>query len=155
MDPWVIWLLAAVVFAIGEIATTSFFLAPFSIGAASAAVVSRSVPARRSPGSSSRSSRPSSSRRAPGRPAAPAPADAERTGTAALIGRPAIVAERIANDEGTGCIKLDGEMWTARAYDEDRIFEPGTRVEVVEIRGATAIVDAGILRRPDPNGRRT
>ena len=32
MDAWIIWLIAAVVFAIGEIATTSFFLGPFAIG---------------------------------------------------------------------------------------------------------------------------
>ena len=32
-------------------------------------------------------------------------------------------------------------MWTARAFDEDRVFDAGTRVQVVEIRGATALVD--------------
>ena len=63
-----------------------------------------------------------------------------RTGTAALVGQTAIVLERIANDEGTGCVKLEGETWTARAYDEDEVFEPGRRVHVVEIRGATALV---------------
>jgi len=63
-----------------------------------------------------------------------------RTGTAALVGRTAIVLERIANDEGVGCVRLDGEVWTARSYDEDQIFEPGARVHVMEIRGATALV---------------
>ena len=48
-----------------------------------------------------------------------------RTGTAALVGKPAMVLERIANDEGVGCVRLDGEVWTARAYDDDEIFEPG------------------------------
>ncbi len=37
MDAWVIWLIAAVVFAVGEIATLGFFLAPFALGAALAA----------------------------------------------------------------------------------------------------------------------
>jgi membrane protein implicated in regulation of membrane protease activity len=64
-----------------------------------------------------------------------------RTGTAALVGRSAVVLERIANDEGVGCVRLEGEVWTARAYDEDRVFEAGTRVQVLEIRGATALVD--------------
>ena len=64
-----------------------------------------------------------------------------RTGTAALIGRPAMVLERIDNDAGVGCVRLDGEVWTARSYDEDRVFEAGTRVQVMEIRGATALVD--------------
>jgi membrane protein implicated in regulation of membrane protease activity len=63
-----------------------------------------------------------------------------RTGTAALVGRKAMVLERIANDEGTGSVRLEGERWTARAYDEDEVFEPGVRVHVVEIRGATALV---------------
>ena len=65
---------------------------------------------------------------------------AMRTGAAALVGRRAIVLERIANDEGVGCVKIDGEVWTARSYDEDQVLEPGQRVDVVEIRGATALV---------------
>ena len=48
--------------------------------------------------------------------------------------------ERIANDEGVGCVQLDGEVWTARAYDEDEVIEAGARVQVIEIRGATALV---------------
>src|ERR1044071_8250685 len=40
MEPWVIWLIAAVVFGIGEIATLGFFLAPFAGGALVAAIVS-------------------------------------------------------------------------------------------------------------------
>jgi membrane protein implicated in regulation of membrane protease activity len=63
-----------------------------------------------------------------------------RTGTAALVGRSATVTERIANHEGSGCVKLEGEHWTARAYDEDDVIEPGRRVQVIEIRGATALV---------------
>ena len=51
-----------------------------------------------------------------------------------------MVVERIANAEGVGCVKLDGEIWTARAYDDDEVIEPGTRVHVLEIRGATALV---------------
>jgi membrane protein implicated in regulation of membrane protease activity len=63
-----------------------------------------------------------------------------RTGAAALIGRPAIVLERIANDEGVGCVRIGGEVWTARSYDDDEVIDAGERVEVVEIRGATALV---------------
>ncbi len=51
-----------------------------------------------------------------------------------------MVTQRIANDEDTGCIKLDGETWTARSYDEDAVIEPGKHVHVIEIRGATALV---------------
>jgi membrane protein implicated in regulation of membrane protease activity len=63
-----------------------------------------------------------------------------RTGTAALVGRSAIVLERIANDENVGSVRLDGEVWTARAYDDEHVLEPGAKVEVIEIRGATAVV---------------
>ena len=37
-------------------------------------------------------------------------------------------------------MRLDGEVWTARAYDEDEVIEAGKRVQVIEIRGATALV---------------
>ena len=64
-----------------------------------------------------------------------------RTGAAALVGRTAMVLERIANDEGVGCVRIDGgEVWTARSFDDDEVIEAGERVEVVEIRGATALV---------------
>ncbi len=64
-----------------------------------------------------------------------------RTGRGGAVGRPAIVLERIANDEGVGCVKIDGgEVWTARSFDDDEVIDAGERVEVVEIRGATALV---------------
>jgi membrane protein implicated in regulation of membrane protease activity len=64
-----------------------------------------------------------------------------RTGTAALVGGKGTVVERVANLEAVGAIRLDnGEVWTARSYDEDRTFDIGERVEVIEIRGATALV---------------
>jgi len=37
-------------------------------------------------------------------------------------------------------VKLEGEVWTARPYDEDHVIEAGRRVHVLEIRGATALV---------------
>ena len=39
-----------------------------------------------------------------------------------------------------GSIKLNGELWTARPYDEVSTIPPGTRVEVMGIDGATAVV---------------
>lgn len=65
---------------------------------------------------------------------------AVRSGAAALVGREAIVLERIANREGVGCVKIGGEVWTARSYDDDEVIDPGEQVQVVEIRGATALV---------------
>jgi membrane protein implicated in regulation of membrane protease activity len=141
MDPWLIWLIAAVIFAVGEIATLGFFLAPFAGGAAVAAVVSAAGAGEFASWGSFivvslvllLALRPlaRSHRRMPAQ---------LRTGTAALIGRSAMVTERIHNDEDTGCVKLEGESWTARAYDGDEVIEPGKRVQVIEIRGATALV---------------
>ena len=141
MDPWVLWLIAAVVFAVGEIATLGFFLAPFAGGALIAALVSAAgggdlislLVFLIVSGVLLGALRPlaRSHRRMPAQ---------LRTGTAALVGRTAMVLERISNDEGTGCVKLEGETWTARAYDEDVVIEPGRRVQVIEIRGATALV---------------
>ena len=41
-----------------------------------------------------------------------------RTGTAALVGETAVVLERISNDEDVGSVRLKGQVWTARAYDD-------------------------------------
>ena len=43
-------------------------------------------------------------------------------------------------DAHDGRVKLAGEVWTARSYDEDQVLEPGQSVDVMEIRGATALV---------------
>ena len=142
MDPWVIWLVAAVALAVGEIATTSFFLAPFAIGAGLAAAMSLAGGGQLvawlvfalATGASFAFLRPVA-RRHLHQPAH------LRSGTAALVGCSATVVERISNGEGSGLVKLEGEVWTARAFQESESFEPGARVQVIEIRGATALVD--------------
>ncbi len=141
MEDWLLWLILAIVFGVGEIATLGFFLAPFAGGAAVAAVASAAgVPfvgplagflvisvillAALRPLARSHKRTPPQI----------------RTGTAALVGKNAMVLERIANNEGVGCVRIDGEVWTARAFMEEETYEAGTRVQVVEIRGATALV---------------
>ena len=61
-----------------------------------------------------------------------------RTGTAALVGSRAEVIERV--DGHGGQVKIGGEHWSARAYDEDEVIEAGRRVDVLKIEGATALV---------------
>jgi membrane protein implicated in regulation of membrane protease activity len=61
-----------------------------------------------------------------------------RTGTAALVGTRALVLERV--DLNGGRVRIGGEEWSARAYMEDQVLEPGARVEVAKIEGATALV---------------
>ncbi|HEX3432721.1 MAG TPA: NfeD family protein [Solirubrobacteraceae bacterium] len=142
MDVWVIWLISACVLGVGEMHQGGFYLAPFAVGAGLAAVaglvglgalasaivflaVSALVFATLRPIAQRH-------RRIP---------PSIRTGAEALVGRPALVLERIANQEGVGCVKIDGgEVWTARSYDEHEVIPAGERVEVVEIRGATALV---------------
>jgi membrane protein implicated in regulation of membrane protease activity len=142
MDAWVIWLVAACVLGVAEMHQGGFYLAPFALGAALATVVSllgvgallAGIVFLASSGIVFGTLRPVARRHRRLPPSI-------RTGAAALVGRPAIVLERIANGEGVGCVKIDGgEVWTARCYDEDEVIEAGERVEVVEIRGATALV---------------
>ncbi|MFI6979802.1 NfeD family protein [Embleya sp. NPDC050154] len=61
-----------------------------------------------------------------------------RTGIEALKGTSAVVLERV--DEHGGRIKLNGEVWSARSLDATAVFEPGSRVDVADIVGATAVV---------------
>ena len=56
----------------------------------------------------------------------------------ALEGKSALVLDRVARHEGQ--VKLDGEIWTARPYNDDDVYEPGDHVTVVHIDGATAVV---------------
>jgi membrane protein implicated in regulation of membrane protease activity len=141
MDGWVIWIIAACAFGVGEMLTTSFFLAPFAVGALVAALVA--AIGGGAVGAWGTFIIVSLLMLWVVRPIARShlrtPAQL-RTGTAALVGRRAVVLERIANREGVGCVKIDGEVWTARSYDEDRVIEEGTAVDVIEIRGATALV---------------
>jgi len=61
-----------------------------------------------------------------------------RTGTAALVGARAVVLQRV--DQNGGRVRIGGEEWSARAFMPDQVLEPGTKVEVVKIEGATALV---------------
>jgi membrane protein implicated in regulation of membrane protease activity len=141
MQVWVIWLIAAGILGVGEMHQGGFYLAPFALGAAIAAIVSllgagaalSAVVFVAASATVFATLRPLARRHRQLPPSI-------RTGAAALIGRPAIVLERIANDEGVGCVRIGGEVWTARSYDDDEVIDAGERVEVVEIRGATALV---------------
>ena len=139
MDEWVWWIVAAGVLAVGEIATLGFFLGPIAVAAALAAVVALAggslavqwIVFVAASLATLLVLRPIARRhlQTPAR---------IRTGTAALIGARAMVLERV--DVHGGQVKIGGEVWSARAYDEDEVIEPGTRVEVMQIDGATALV---------------
>jgi len=59
------------------------------------------------------------------------------TNVDALIGRRAVAVSPV--DEHGGQVRLDGEVWTARALNGQEI-SAGASVTVVEIAGATAVV---------------
>jgi membrane protein implicated in regulation of membrane protease activity len=56
-----------------------------------------------------------------------------------LVGQQGVVTEELAGTE-PGRVKVGGEIWSARPYDDSLVIPPGTHVEVFEIRGATAYV---------------
>jgi membrane protein implicated in regulation of membrane protease activity len=141
VDLWVIWLVATLLFGVGEMHARGFVLAPLALGALVAAGASLA-------GLSAalsvlvflalsigilRSLRPLALRHQR-RPMT------LRTGAAALVGERAVVINRIANDEGVGSVRIDGELWTARSFDDGVVIGAGEVVEVVAIRGATALV---------------
>ena len=139
MDQWAIWVVAAGVLAVGEMFTVGFFLGPIALAAALAAVVALAggaVPLQFlafvvGSVASLGMLRPIAMRhvRTPAR---------LRTGAAALVGSRAVVLEQV--DADGGKVKIGGEVWSARSYDEDAVLEAGARVEVLKIEGATALV---------------
>src|SRR5437763_8550662 len=139
MPDWVIWAVAAAALAGGEVLTLGFFLGLLATGAVVAAVAAAAGVSVElqvalfviTSVASIAFIRPIALRhtKTPAR---------LRSGTAALVGARAVVLERVDADRGQ--VKIGGEVWTARAYSEDDVFEPGTRVDVLKIEGATALV---------------
>ncbi|UYQ64584.1 NfeD family protein [Streptomyces peucetius] len=62
----------------------------------------------------------------------------ERFGVDALVGKGAYVVSEVTGLSGR--VRIGGEEWTARAYDETLVIPPGTTVDVIEISGTTALV---------------
>jgi membrane protein implicated in regulation of membrane protease activity len=139
MPSWVLWLIAAALLAGGEVLTMGFFLAPIGLAAVVTAVVA-------AVGGSAELQwlifivgsvasllvvRPIARRHM-------TVPQGSRTGAARLVGTEAMVLQQV--DRDTGRVKIGGEEWTARSADELAAFEPGARVEVVKIEGATAVV---------------
>ena len=139
MPEWVIWMLVAAAFAVGEVFTLSFLLGPLAVAAVLAGVAAllglEIAPQLMVFIAASAASlafiRPIAKRHLRSAPAT-------RTGTAALVGSTATVIERV--DAHGGMVRLGGEMWTARPYDDSQTIEPGARVDVLKIEGATALV---------------
>ena len=135
-----IWLVVGILLAAAEVATGDFFLLMLGGGALAAAgfagvtdgpvwldaIVFAVVSVGLVVGV-----RPPLLRRVRRGPALPTNVDA-------LLGKQATVLERV--DHHGGQVKLSGEVWSARAYDQTQVLEPGRTVIVLEINGATAVV---------------
>lgn len=57
------------------------------------------------------------------------------------VGASAVVVVRVGDD--TGQVKINGELWSARAMKRGEVFEPGEQVTVMHLSGVTAIVGTG------------
>ncbi|HEY0417590.1 MAG TPA: NfeD family protein [Gaiellaceae bacterium] len=136
---FVVWIVAAVVLAIGEILTPGlFFLGPVALAAAVAALgavvagaVASAIVFVVAALFSLAVLRPIA-RRHVRMPAL------LRTGTDALVGRRAVVTRNV--DAVGGRVRIGGEEWSARAFVDDQVFPEGSTVSVVRIEGATALV---------------
>ena len=139
MMAWIIWLIVAAVLGVAELMTTTFALGIIAVGAlvaagvgamglglpfqllafvvASAAGLGFVLPVAR--------------RHIKQPPLL-------KTGPAALVGRSARVLEEVT--EHGGRVRIGGEEWSARAYDESLIIPVGRVVDVMQIEGATALV---------------
>ncbi|HEY0448740.1 NfeD family protein [Actinophytocola sp.] len=62
----------------------------------------------------------------------------ERFGIDALVGKRAYVVREVTDRDGL--VRIDGEDWTARAFDESVVIPVGAAVDVMRISGTTAIV---------------
>ena len=139
MPDWLLWLILAALLAIGEVLTLGFLLGLLALAAVAAGIVAALgggivLQFLIFIGASLASLavlRPIAKRhlRTPTQ---------LRTGTAALVGSKGVVTQRV--DDLSGQVKIGGELWSARAFMEGEIMEPGARVEVAKIEGATALV---------------
>jgi membrane protein implicated in regulation of membrane protease activity len=143
MEPWVVWVVAAVVLVIAEATTTAFVAIYFGFAALVTAVTAvAGLPVALqlvvfgvvSVGSMA-FTRPAFGRTA-----------AIRTGVDAMQGRIGVVVRPIAELE-PGQVKVGGETWTARSYYDGESIPAGARVEVVKVEGVTALV----ISAPSPH----
>lgn len=139
MADWLLWLILAGGLAAAEVLTLTLVLGMLSVAAVVAAVVAGvGIPPAGQVGSFAAVAvlllgvvRPVASRHRR-QPAS------LRTGTAALVGARAVALTDV--DHAGGQVRLGGEVWTARSYDETAVIPAGARVDVIEIDGATAVV---------------
>lgn len=143
MPDWSLWLIVAIVLALGELAIfTGFILGPMAAAAALTAAVAAGFGAGIevqlgvfcvSSAVMIAALRPIARRHLRAPPEI-------LTNAQALLGKRARVIETVAED-APGLVRLENENWTARPAPGSGPIAPETHVRVVEIAGATAIVE--------------
>ena len=139
MVSWIVWLIVAAVLGVAELLTTTLAFGLIAVAAVVAAVIGtfhlglgfQLTAFVIAAGAGLGFVRPIAMKHIKQPPAL-------RTGTAALVGRSAIVLEEVT--EHSGRVRIGGEEWSSRAYDESLVIPVGTKVDVMQIDGATAIV---------------
>jgi membrane protein implicated in regulation of membrane protease activity len=139
MGSWIVWLVLAAVLGVAEIMTTTLAFGLIAVGAVVAGVVGLAgagLPFQLIAfGVASAAGlgvvRPIAVRHIKQPPLL-------RTGTSALVGRSAKVVEEVTDDGGK--VRIGGELWSARPYDESQVISVGSTVDVFAIEGATALV---------------
>ena len=142
MHEWQVWLVAALLLFVAEMVAPGFWLLSVAVGCLAAGLASLLLPGSLVPVLSFAAGtllslvgiRPFLLRHLH-------PRGTEiRTNVDALAGRVGIVSERIDPATGKGRVLVEGEDWRAAAL-MDAAIEPGTKVMVVRVEGATLYVD--------------
>jgi membrane protein implicated in regulation of membrane protease activity len=139
MMAWIVWLIVAAVLGVAELVTFTFALGLIAVGACVAAGVAAldlGVPFQLlafviASGAGLGLVLPIARRHVKQPPLL-------RSGSAALVGRPARVLEEVTGYSGR--VRIGGEEWSARSYDETLVIPVGHNVDVMQIEGATALV---------------
>jgi len=136
---WIVWLIVAAVLGVAELLTTTFALGIIAAGA----LVAAGVGALHAPlpfqllafavasGAGLGFVLPVARRHIKQPPLL-------KTGPAALVGESASVLEEVSRHSGR--VRIGGEEWSARPYDESLVIPVGHLVDVMQIKGATALV---------------
>jgi membrane protein implicated in regulation of membrane protease activity len=139
MGAWIIWLIVAAVLGVAELLTVTLALGLLAVAAVAAGVVGAAglgVPAELGAFAVVAAAglgvvRPIAMRHV----RQPPPL---RTGVAALVGKTGTVVQEVNGD--TGRVRIGGEIWTSRSYDESTVIPVGAKVDVLQIEGVTALV---------------
>lgn len=148
MEPWYIWIIAALIFFIIEVFTTGFVLACFGVGcilsglislffagitiqAVTFAIISFVAFLTIRPIVVKRFYRTS---------------DKIKTNVDALSGREGIVSEKIDPAQNQGRVIIDGEDWRGISID-DAVIEKGEKITVVKVDGTRVLVQKSSIKR--------